>query len=217
MAIVIAIDGPAASGKSSVARQLAHRLGFAFVNSGSMYRAITWEVLRQGADPADPRAVEAALAGAAIVCGLSPASESFIQINGDIPDQALRDEVVNRSVSPVAAVPAVRAVVSDQLRALASERAVVIEGRDIGSAVFPDTPHKFYLDAPPEIRRKRRAAEGQDDQIEERDKMDSSRLAAPLMRAADAHVVDTSHLSLDGVVDVVLAVLETAGVRARVE
>jgi len=217
MMTVVAIDGPAASGKSSVARRLARRLGFAFVNSGSMYRAITWEILRQGADPKNPEGVAEAVSRAEIICGLSSTAESFIQINGETPDHALRDEAVNRSVSLVSAVPMVRHVISDRLRALARESSVVIEGRDIGSAVFPETPFKFYLDASPEIRQKRRAAEGQDDQIDARDKMDSSRVAAPLMCSPDAHVVDTSHLTLDGVVETIFAILEAEGVPARVE
>jgi cytidylate kinase len=154
---------------------------------------------------------------AEIVCGLSSTAESFIQINGETPDHALRDEAVNRSVSLVSAVPMVRHVISDRLRALARESSVVIEGRDIGSAVFPETPFKFYLDASPEIRQKRRAAERQDDQIDARDKMDSSRVAAPLMCSPDAHVVDTSHLTLDGVVETIFAILEAEGVPARVE
>lgn len=212
---VIAIDGPAASGKSSVSRRLAKRLGFAYVNSGSIYRAITWEVLRQGVETGSAEGVTRALAGADIVCGIGDNGESFIQINSGNPDAALRDSRVNLHVSPVSAVPAVRELVSAQLRLLARDRDVVMEGRDIGSAVFPDTPFKFYLDASPEIRRKRRAAEGQADQIEARDRMDSSRKAAPLKIAGDARVVDTSHLTLDGVVEAIVEILRTLGLSPR--
>ena len=123
----------------------------------------------------------------------------------------MRDSRVNLHVSLVSAVPAVRDLVSTRLRALAKERDVVMEGRDIGSAVFPETPYKFYLDACPEIRRQRRAAEGQSDEIEARDKMDSSRKTAPLKIAGDARVIDTSHLTLDGVVDAILGILRPAG------
>ncbi len=212
---VIAIDGPAASGKSSVSRRLAKRLGFAYVNSGSMYRAITWEVLRQGADTTSPESVARALSGSDVICGIGEDGESFIHINSASPDAALRDSRVNLHVSLVAAVPAVREMVSSRLRALAENRNVVMEGRDIGSAVFPETPFKFYLDASPEIRRQRRAAEGQSDAIEARDKMDSSRKAAPLKIAGDAKVVDTSHLTLDGVVDAILELLRPLGLPAR--
>ena len=212
---VIAIDGPAASGKSSVSRRLAKRLGFAYVNSGSMYRAVTWEVLRQGADTTSPTDVANALSGSEIACGIGDDGDSFIRINGRVSDEALRDSSVNLHVSLVAAVPVVRDLVSARLRALAVDRDVVMEGRDIGSAVFPETPFKFYLDASPEIRRRRRTAEGQSDEIEARDKMDSSRKAAPLMVAGNASVIDTSHLTLDGVVDAMLDTLRPLGITPR--
>lgn len=212
---VIAIDGPAASGKSSVSRRLAKRLGFAYVNSGTMYRAITWEMLRQGADTSSPADVAAALDRSEIDCGICGAGDSFIRINGEVPDATLRDGGVNLHVSHVAAVPEVRHLVSARLRALAEGRDVIMEGRDIGSAVFPETPFKFYLDASPEIRRKRRAAEGHADEIEARDKLDSSRKAAPLKIAGDARVVDTSHLTLDGVVEAILDILRPLGIAPR--
>lgn len=210
---VIAIDGPAASGKSSVSRRLAKRLGFAYVNSGSMYRALTWEALRLGADTASPESVEAALAGLQVACGIDENQESFLRINGGAPDAALRDSQVNRHVSLVSAVPAVRALVSARLRQLADEGPLVMEGRDIGTAVFPDTPFKFYLDASPEIRQQRREAEGGADQIAARDQLDSSRKAAPLKIAGDARVVDTSHLTLEGVVDEIIRLLAPLGIR----
>ena len=209
---VIAIDGPAASGKSSVSRRLAKRLGFAYVNSGSMYRAVTWEVLRQGVDTTSPESVAAALARAEIACGIGGENESFIRINSATPDAVLRDSRVNLHVSLVSAVPAVRELISNRLRALASGAPVVMEGRDIGTAVFPETPFKFYLDASPEIRQRRREAEGGADQIAARDKLDSSRKAAPLKIAGDARVVDTSHLTLEGVVDAILTILRPLGI-----
>ena len=212
---VIAIDGPAASGKSSVSRRLAKRLGFAYVNSGSMYRAVTWEVLRQGVDTTSAEDIAEVLSGSDIACGIGDDGDSFIRINGRIPDEALRDSSVNLHVSLVAAVPAVRNLVSARLRALAVDRDVVMEGRDLGSAVFPETPFKFYLDASPEIRQRRRTAEGQSDEIEARDKMDSSRKAAPLMVAGDARVIDTSHLTLDGVVAAMLDILRPLGITPR--
>jgi cytidylate kinase len=211
--IVIAIDGPAASGKSSVATRLARRLGFAHVNSGAMYRAVTWEILRQQIDASHPESIEAAVRRMSVDSGFTEAGESFIRINSEMPDLELQTLEVNQSVSPVAAVPAVRTLVNTQLRTLAEKRPIVSEGRDIGSVVFPDTPHKFYLDASPEVRRQRRAAQGLHDSIEKRDKLDSSRANAPLKIAAGAHVIDTSHLTLEGVVDKVAEILSKSGIR----
>jgi len=210
--IVIAIDGPAASGKSSVATRLARRLGFAHVNSGAMYRAVTWEILRQQIDASHPESIEAAVRRMSVDSGFTEAGESFIRINSEMPDLELQTLEVNQNVSPVAAVPAVRQLVNAQLRTLAEKRPIVSEGRDIGSVVFPDTPHKFYLDASPEVRRQRRAAQGLHDSIEKRDKLDSSRANAPLKIAAGAHVIDTSHLTLEGVVDKVAEILSKFGI-----
>ena len=210
--IVIAIDGPAASGKSSVATRLARRLGFAHVNSGAMYRAVTWEILRQQIDASHPESIEAAVKRMSVDSGFTEAGESFIRINSEMPDLELQTLEVNQNVSPVAAVPAVRTLVNTQLRTLAEKRPIVSEGRDIGSVVFPDTPHKFYLDASPEVRRQRRAAQGLHDSIEKRDKLDSSRANAPLKIAAGAHVIDTSHLTLEGVVDKVAEILSKSGI-----
>ena len=212
---IIAIDGPAASGKSSVAKRLARRLGFSYVNSGSMYRAVTWELLRQGIDPSNPDNVKASIESMDLGCGFNAEGESFIRINAQIPDAELKESAVNNSVSTVSAIPAVRHFIVARLRALVNEHDVVMEGRDIGSAVFPDAPHKFYLDATPEIRRLRRAAEGQTDSIDLRDKQDSSRAEAPLQIAKGACVVDTSHLTLDGVVEKIFQLLADAGLTPR--
>jgi cytidylate kinase len=210
---VIAIDGPAASGKSSVATRLARRLSFAHVNSGAMYRAVTWEILRQQIDPSHPESIEAAVHRMSVDSGFTEAGESFIRINSEMPDLELQTLEVNQNVSPVAAIPAVRSLVNTQLRTLAEKRPIVSEGRDIGSVVFPDTPYKFYLDASPEVRRQRRAAQGLHDSIEKRDKLDSSRANAPLKIASGAHVIDTSHLTLEGVVDKVAEILSKSGIR----
>jgi len=210
---VIAIDGPAASGKSSVATRLARRLSFAHVNSGAMYLAVTWEILRQQIDPSHPESIEAAVHRMSVDSGFTEAGESFIRINSEMPDLELQTLEVNQNVSPVAAIPAVRSLVNTQLRTLAEKRPIVSEGRDIGSVVFPDTPHKFYLDASPEVRRQRRAAQGLNDSIEKRDKLDSSRANAPLKIASGAHVIDTSHLTLEGVVDKVAEILSKSGIR----
>ena len=213
---VIAIDGPAASGKSSVAHQLAQRLGFVYVNSGAMYRAVTWHVLERGVDPGDWAAVAQLIERTNILCDLEN-KESRILIEGADVSQHLRDVRVNREVSPVSSVPRVRELLVAQMRAYALEHDVVMEGRDIGSAVFPDTPYKFYVDASPEIRSRRRAAQGQADQIAIRDHADSSRRASPLTIAADAVEIDSSNLSIAEVVDQIIERLKTSGLEAAAD
>jgi cytidylate kinase len=209
---VIAIDGPAASGKSSVSRRVAARLGFACVNSGLLYRAATREVLRQGADTSAPESIAAALARVEITCGIGDDGESFVMVNGKRADAGLNDAPVNNHVSLVAAVPSVRALVSEILHALAREQPLVMEGRDIGTEVFPETPYKFFLDASPEIRQARRDAEGASDRVAARDRLDSTRKAAPLRPAPDAQIVDTSLLTLEGVADAVIEKLRPFGI-----
>lgn len=209
---VIAIDGPAASGKSSVARALAQRLGFAYVNSGAMYRAATWYILQRGVDPRDTSLVAAVAERAQIVSGFD-ADESRIEIGGVDPAAHLHDEPVNRAVSIVSSVPRLREILSERMRAFARERDLVIEGRDIGSVVFPDTAFKFYIDASPEVRLQRRAAQGHRDEIAARDRADSSRATAPLVIACDAEIIDTSALSIEAVVDEIVRRLEQKGLR----
>jgi CMP/dCMP kinase len=207
---VIAIDGPAASGKSSVARELARRLGFAYVNSGAIYRAATWHALERGIDLAHADAITRLIETAPFVCDLEE-NESRIRIAGIDPTNFLRDDRVNNGVSLVSSVPRVREILVKMMRDCAANRDVVMEGRDIGSVVFPDTPYKFYIDASPEIRSQRRAAQGQRDQIAARDRADSSRRASPLIIADDAHVIDSSHLTIDGVVGEIIGQLKRKG------
>ena len=207
---VIAIDGPAASGKSSVARALASRLGFSYVNSGAMYRAVTWLALARGVSPNDPAAVEAIAQKTGLVCRLIN-GESRIFVDGEDPSAHLFSDQVNSAVSVVSRVPRVREVVNAQLRHCATERDVVIEGRDIGSIVFPETPFKFFLDAPPAMRARRRDAQGQRDEIALRDRADSSREMAPLVRAPDAEIIDTSDLSIEQVVEKIIQQLTVRG------
>ncbi len=207
---VIAIDGPAASGKSTVARGLAAKFQFAYVNSGSMYRAVTWYVLTRDANPFDSAEIAAIIGEADLRTGFE-GNASFLEINGDRPTSELLDEDVNRSVSAVSTVPAVRERLLAELRDLASAHNVVVEGRDIGSVVFPDTPFKFYLDAPQVVRQRRREAQGQKDQIAMRDQIDSSRHTAPLVISDDAYVIDTGALDLDGVIEAISERLATIG------
>lgn len=210
---VIAIDGPAASGKSSVARALAKQLGFVYVNSGAMYRAITWHVLESAVDPRDHAAVAQIVEATGMECGLA-SNESRISIAGADPTGHLRDDRVNHGVSLVSSVPRVREILVAKMRDYAAHDDVVMEGRDIGSVVFPETPYKFYIDASPEIRWRRRVAQGQRDQIADRDRADSSRRASPLIIAEDAHVIDSSNLTIEGVVGEIMGRLRLKGLQA---
>jgi len=210
MKTVIAIDGPAASGKSSVARKLADTLGFSLVNSGSFYRVVTWWVLQSQLPFDQPAQITAALEKAHCNAGFSN-TNSFFKINDLDGEGLLHSEEVNRAVSSVARLDIVRSLVTSHLRALASERDVVVEGRDIGSVVFPETRHKFYIDASPEVRQQRRAAQGQQDMVAERDRVDSSRTNAPLTVAPGAVVIDSTHLPVEGVVAEILRLLPQQG------
>jgi cytidylate kinase len=207
---VIAIDGPAASGKSTVAKVLAARLGFSYVNSGLMYRSAAWLAHRQRVNPDHSDVVWQTLRNAELQFGVAN-KELFIRIGGVDPVAHLKEEVVNRTVSSVATIPEVRAFLSDQLRKFALLDNVVVEGRDIGSVVFPETPFKFYIDASPEIRARRRAAQGLKDSPAHRDRIDSSRRSSPLMIADDAEVIDTSSLTSDRVLKDVVARLQRKG------
>lgn len=208
--IIIAIDGPAASGKSSVARALARRLFLAYVNSGAMYRAVTWWMLRQGADLQNPEAILALLQQMPLECGLEHGA-STIRIGGENPEPHVCDEAVNEGVSAIARMPEVRRLLVEKQREYGDRCDLVMEGRDIGSVVFPDTPYKFYIDASPEVRARRRAMQGQRDAITDRDRADTSRKASPLTIAEDAYVIDSSNLTMDGVVGEIIGRLKLKG------
>jgi cytidylate kinase len=204
---VIAIDGPAASGKSSVARELARRLGFVYVNSGAIYRAITWHLLQQKIRPEENERVAHTLDSGVLTCTVED-GESRIMVDDIDPAEHLRDDRVNECVSRVSRLPQVRKVVSQKLRDCAQGHDVVVEGRDIGSVVFPDTPYKFYIDASPEVRLQRRAAQGERDKITMRDHDDASRTVSPLVKATDAHKIDTSHVTIQEVVHQIITRLQ---------
>ena len=212
---VVAIDGPAASGKSSVARRLARRLGFAYVNSGAIYRALTWHILQKGIDTRNADRVIQAVESAQIACHLQN-NESRILIDNVDPTDYLRNDRVNESVSHVSSVARVREIAVQKMRDCARNHDVVMEGRDIGSVVFPDTPYKFYVDASPDVRLRRRAAQGERDEIKMRDQADSSRPVSPLVIAQDAQVIDTSHLTIEGVVNEIIARLEQNGLHVSI-
>lgn len=210
MPTVIAIDGPAASGKSSVARMLARRIGYLYVNSGAMYRAVTWLAVSRNVPATDAGRVLGLLDTATIEYGAAN-GESTILIDGVNPGAHLTDAGVNANVSAVASIPEVRRILVEAQRAYAGSRDIVMEGRDIGSVVFPETPYKFYVDASPEVRAARRAKQGLTDAIGERDKVDSTRRTSPLVIAEDAHVVESSNLTIDGVVGEIIGRLKLAG------
>ena len=207
---VIAIDGPAASGKSSVARKLARQIGFIYVNSGAIYRAITWHLLQNGVRSEESDRIAEALDLVALRCVVRD-GEARVVVDEVDPAGHLRDDRVNESVSRVSKLPRIREIVSQRLHDCAERRNVVIEGRDIGSVVFPDTPYKFYIDASPDVRLQRRAAQGERDEITIRDRDDVSRAVSPLVKAKDAHLVDTSHLTVEQVVTEIIIRLQQAG------
>jgi cytidylate kinase len=209
---VVAIDGPAASGKSSVARLLASKLRFLYVNSGAMYRALTWHFLNRNINSTDVARIVAALPELDFLCDQA-AGESTIRINGIDPSAHLCDQEVNENVSAVSTIPEVRQLLVARQRAYLERDNIVMEGRDIGSAVFPETPYKFYIDASPEVRAQRRARQGQQDEIAARDRWDSTRRLSPLIIAEDAFVIDSSHLTVDGVVGEIIGRLKLKGLQ----
>lgn len=209
----VAIDGPAASGKSTVARRLAERLGLIMINTGAMYRAIAWTTIQKGVDASNADAVIAMLNGIEITCGVSNGG-STILIDGVDPGDALREDPVNARVSKVAAIPEVRELLVAKQREYLNLGSLVMEGRDIGSVVFPDTPYKLYIDASEEVRLARRSAEGLADVVSQRDAEDSKRKASPLVVAEGATVIDSSEMDIDEVVETALLTLRTQGLPA---
>jgi cytidylate kinase len=205
------MDGPAASGKSSVAREVAARLGWTFVNTGNTYRAATWAVLQAGVDPHDADAVLQAVSAADLTCAVE-GGRSVVRVKGRNVEDELNSEAINGAVSFVARVPQVRDILVAMQREVGRAHSVVMEGRDIGTVVFPDALAKFYIDASEEVRAKRRGLQGHSDSVRERDRIDSTRKTAPLMAAPDAMVIDSSHLTLSQVVDQVLETLRARGI-----
>ena len=211
---VIAIDGPAGSGKSTVAKAVAERLGLKYLDTGAMYRAVAFAVLRAGGDPADTEFAANTARSIELTVGL----ESVL-VDGVDATVEIRGPEVTRCVSSVAANPEVRReMVARQRDWAAREGGGVLEGRDIGTVVFPDADLKVYLTASPEERARRRAKEVTDLDYEtvaadlaRRDALDSSRAADPLTEADDAVVVDTTGLDIDRVVDAVVALLPEGG------
>lgn len=215
--IVVAIDGPSGSGKSSTARGVATRLGLRYLDTGAMFRAMTWWLLREGVDVTDAAAVAARVDEPEIVSGTDPSAPS-IAVDGTDVSAAIRSTEVTGAVSPVSAVPQVRARLLEMQRAAIAAGGIVVEGRDIGSVVAPDAPVKVYLTADPAARALRRAAEeGGADLVATqlsllaRDRIDSGRATAPLTMADGAVHIDTTPYTLDEVIDRVVALVEAQG------
>jgi cytidylate kinase len=213
--LVVAVDGPSGSGKSSTARGVAQRLSLAYLDTGAMYRAMTWALLQAGVDLDDPTAIAKAAKGVRLESGTDPVTPTILADGVDVAEPIRSDEVTS-SVSNVAAVASVRTMLVDLQRAIidVSHRRIVVEGRDIGSTVAPDAEVKIYLVADPAARAARRAAEdGTADAsateiaLARRDEIDSTREASPLAKAADAVVVDSTYLSLEEVIDAIVQIV----------
>jgi pantoate ligase/cytidylate kinase len=202
---IVAIDGPAGAGKSTVTRAFARQMGLVYLDTGAMYRALTWWVLRQEADPAAAAAVEPLLLGLDLQLSASGAGEQLVSINGFDVTEAIRSPEVTAQVSLVAAHGCVRQALTAQQQAMGFKGGLVAEGRDIGTIIFPDADFRFFLHADPAERARRRAAEGQQDSIAERDRLDSSRKAAPLACPIGAIDIDSTLLDLETVVETVAA------------
>ncbi len=214
--IVVAVDGTSGSGKSSTCRGVAVRLGLRYLDTGAMFRALTWWLLREGVDVYDPRAVAARTAEPSMVSGTDPANPT-IEVDGTDVAAAIRTDEVNRAVSPVSTVPEVRARLLELQREIIGAGGIVVEGRDIASVVWPQAEVKVYLTADPGARAVRRAAEegGSDlsateQVLRERDRIDSGRTAAPLVMTDGAVQVDTTDHALEEVIDRVVELVRKA-------
>ncbi len=214
MAIVIAIDGPAGAGKSTIARRLAARLGFTYIDSGAMYRAVALWAVRQNIDPSDMHRMEQLARAAGITL---EGDGARVLLDGEDVTEAIRAPEVSKAASLAATIPAVRRALVEKQRAIGALNNVVMEGRDIGSVVFPNADLKIFLDADAQERARRRALEVNGDrddisrQMRERDERDRTRAEAPLTQAPDAVYVDSTGLSIDEVEETILRL-----VRARI-
>ncbi|MGW1764780.1 (d)CMP kinase [Streptomyces sp. NPDC002073] len=218
-AVIVAIDGPSGTGKSSTSKAVAAKLGLRYLDTGAQYRAITWWMLANGVDVEDPHAVATAAGKPAIVSGTDPNAPT-ITVDGQDASGPIRTQEVTSRVSAVSAVPEVRTLITELQRTIAAEAAVgiVVEGRDIGTTVLPDADIKIFLTASAEARAARRSGElkGKEaadlaatkEALIKRDAADSGRKTSPLAKADDAVEVDTTELTLDQVIECVVTLVE---------
>jgi len=226
--IQVAIDGPAASGKSTAARGVAQRLGGFYINTGDMYRAVTWQALERGLDiEHDPAAVAAMLPALEIRYRLDGSGVPVLHVNGaPAPQSEIRHPRVAAQVSHVSAIPEVREWMVQRQRETAELGLIVMEGRDIGTVIFPRATVKFFLTASPEVRARRRLAQPGETppgatvesvaaDIARRDRIDSTRAVAPLRPAADAILIDSSDFTIEQTLDCMVKHIEAATAPAR--
>ena len=218
---IVAVDGPSASGKSTVSRRTAQTVGFIYVDSGALYRGITWKCVKEGIDVKDSQAVTNLLIRMNMELVLKDGAVGYL-IDGEDPGQEIRAEPVRERVADIAAQQSVRVYIVEKLRMMTKFGSLVMEGRDIGTVVFPDTPFKYYLDADPEERARRRAAEikvqeGTEDvgavlsSLRRRDQKDSSRATAPLQIALGAKIINSTGMTIEQVVETIVADLKAGG------
>jgi CMP/dCMP kinase len=224
--VVVAMDGPSGSGKSSTSRGVATRLGMRYLDTGAMFRAITWWMLEHGVDVDDAAAVAAHADQPVLVSGTDPQAPT-ITVDGTDVAGPIRGDLVTSAVSAVSTVPEIRQRLLREQRDIIGDGDIVVEGRDIGTVVVPDAPVKVFLTADPSARAARRSAElaglsaadvaATEQDLIRRDRIDSGRATAPLTMADDAHHIDTTPYSLEEVVDQVVALVEQVGVREPTE
>jgi cytidylate kinase len=218
---IVAVDGPSASGKSTVSRRTAQAVGFIYVDSGALYRGVTWKCVKESVDVKDSQAVTNLLIRMNMELVLRDNAVGYL-IDGEDPGQEIRAEPVRERVADIAAQQSVRVYIVEKLRLMTKFGNLVMEGRDIGTVVFPDTPFKYYLDADPEERARRRSAEikqqeGHDDvgavlsSLRRRDQKDSSRATAPLQIALGAKIINSTGMTIEQVVDTIVADLKKGG------
>ncbi|KAF1679313.1 (d)CMP kinase [Veillonella sp. R32] len=217
--IAVAVDGPAGAGKSSISKVVAKKLGYLYIDTGAMYRAVTWAVLQKGITPTDEAAVTALLP--TLTLRLEPTDEAFtVFVNGDDVTEAIRSQAVNQAVSQIASIKAVRQFLVAQQRAMATSGGVILDGRDIGSVVLPKAELKIYLTASVDARAKRRWLETKDKEtisledikasVMARDEMDTNRKESPLVCVPEAIVVNSDNLTFDETVERMIQLITDA-------